>query len=281
MTPYQAKGASSRKTKNKCKCKHGRRESQVKVKQEIKEEPKDGAELIQYSPPPSPVAPSIVNIKSESESDNELVDIKIEIKCEGECSKKDCDSAKEAGNMNGNESNGPIGENQNAPKKNSNIDRKRRLREKKKARKGRSSKQPAAKGPKKHKCHFCDYASSYKSHITIHIRTHTGEKPFECEICALAFADQSNLNRHKKIHVPKCPFSCSKCRRGFTKEAEKINHENDCKAHQFFWICAFSLSVLLCGLSIQNTWSKWRDNPVTMSFTEKASPISGMYIPVM
>ncbi|XP_031634401.1 zinc finger protein OZF-like [Contarinia nasturtii] len=260
MNPYSVNGALNREKKQKCKdCKH--KQTVVVVKREVKEEPKDGVEMIQYSSPPSPVAPSIVNIKSESESDDELVDVKKEIKCEGECWKKDYDIAKKGGEEDENESGGQIGENQNALRKNSNINRKRCMREKKKARKGRSSKQSAAKGPKKHKCHLCNYASSNKPNVTRHIRTHTGKTPFECEICAKTFSDKSNLNRHQKIHggikpfachvcssafvtkqnlnkhfrthVKQLSFACLKCGHRFAQENEKQLHEDRCKCRRF------------------------------------------------
>lgn len=44
---------------------------------------------------------------------------------------------------------------------------------------------------------------------------------------------------------------------------------------------AFGLSLCLCGLSIQDIWLKWHENPVTMSFTEKPLPISAIPFPTV
>ena len=51
-------------------------------------------------------------------------------------------------------------------------------------------------------CTICGKASSSSSHLTQHMRTHTGERPYVCTTCGQAFSDSSNLARHcKKLHV--------------------------------------------------------------------------------
>lgn len=50
---------------------------------------------------------------------------------------------------------------------------------------------------------------------------------------------------------------------------------------RLWWMGAFGLSVLLCGLSIQNILINWNENPVSMSFTEKPVPISTIPFPTV
>lgn len=48
-----------------------------------------------------------------------------------------------------------------------------------------------------------------------------------------------------------------------------------------WWIVAFALSLWFCGSSIQNIWLNWRDNPVTISLTEKDRPVSAIPFPTV
>ncbi|XP_031632054.1 pickpocket protein 28-like [Contarinia nasturtii] len=50
-------------------------------------------------------------------------------------------------------------------------------------------------------------------------------------------------------------------------------------SERLWWICAFILSLLLCGASIRNIWMKWRYHPVTVSFIENELPISAIPFP--
>ncbi|KAG0715087.1 Longitudinals lacking protein, isoform G [Chionoecetes opilio] len=62
-----------------------------------------------------------------------------------------------------------------------------------------------------HQCPFCSYSSDRKDHITIHIRTHTGEKPFLCPHCPYRAGTRSVLNNHIRVHTGEKPYACVLC----------------------------------------------------------------------
>ncbi|CAK1591479.1 unnamed protein product [Parnassius mnemosyne] len=60
-------------------------------------------------------------------------------------------------------------------------------------------------------CNICEYRCNRKDNLQIHMKIHTGEKPFSCNICEHRFITKSRLQTHMKIHTGEKPFSCNVC----------------------------------------------------------------------
>lgn len=52
-----------------------------------------------------------------------------------------------------------------------------------------------------HQCSVCGKFVQSRAHLTIHMRSHTGEKPFVCRICGRGFSVKSSLKSHFATHM--------------------------------------------------------------------------------
>lgn len=76
-----------------------------------------------------------------------------------------------------------------------------------------------------YECGTCKKRFNYKSQLSIHERSHTGERPFECAICLKVFMHRSDLRTHQRIHTGEKPYSCEFCHKLFTHESTLRGHK--------------------------------------------------------
>uniref|UniRef100_A0A0K8R4C9 Putative c2h2-type zn-finger protein n=1 Tax=Ixodes ricinus TaxID=34613 RepID=A0A0K8R4C9_IXORI len=82
-------------------------------------------------------------------------------------------------------------------------------------------------GSKGHDCRFCPFSSLFKSNVTAHERTHTGQRPFTCHHCQMAFTTRRGLIAHASTFGDKEHFKCSACSRVFLQKDRLLEHEKD------------------------------------------------------
>lgn len=107
-----------------------------------------------------------------------------------------------------------------------------------KCRKGYSRKCDLTKHEKKcecqeYKCEVCKYSTTYKTHLTRHMRIHNGERPYDCTICSKSFSVSDHLKSHIRTHKKELKFACTKCGLRFADDESKQVHETRCRRRHY------------------------------------------------
>jgi len=85
-------------------------------------------------------------------------------------------------------------------------------------------------------CDVCDYKCNKKSHLDMHMITHTGDRQYKCTLCDYSCRQQQYLNRHMQNHTDAKSLSCTECDyksdKKFNLKRPMYTHkkENSCKS---------------------------------------------------
>merc|ERR1719350_993225 len=82
-------------------------------------------------------------------------------------------------------------------------------------------------GRKKFLCPVCKCQLSWKTNLSVHLRTHSGERPFQCVLCFNRFRQKAHLYKHFRCsHGHKvAPFQCMFCTESYMRSPNDLyNH---------------------------------------------------------
>lgn len=73
-------------------------------------------------------------------------------------------------------------------------------------------------------CSLCPKTTESRSHMMIHMRSHTTEKPYACPICGNRYKMKSHIKEHIRTHTGERPYTCHICGQSFNRSSTMSKH---------------------------------------------------------
>ena len=77
-------------------------------------------------------------------------------------------------------------------------------------------------------CSQCEFASSHKRSLKIHLLAHSGEKAHKCNQCDYATTQGGRLKKHMQTHTGERPYKCIQCDHTFSQKSNMRSHIKKC-----------------------------------------------------
>ena len=85
-------------------------------------------------------------------------------------------------------------------------------------------------------CSQCEFVSSHKRSLKIHLLAHSGEKAHKCNQCDYATTQWGRLKTHMQTHTGERPYKCIQCDHTFFSEKQyEVTHKEVSQVIEVPW----------------------------------------------